>query len=55
MDYDTRLDISDRSTNSSEEVRNPLDDHDNGFTAGNDDGDVLTTIELNSLKHQYLD
>lgn len=50
VDYDTRLDISDRSTNSSEEVRNPLDDDDHNMT-----GDVLTTIELNSLKQQYLD
>lgn len=51
VDYDTRLDVSDRSTNSSE-VRNPLDDRNNTF---DEDGDVMTTIELSNLKHQYLD
>ena len=40
-DYDTKLDISDRSSNS---VNNPM---------GEDDDD-LTTIELNNLKAEYL-
>ena len=40
-DYDTKLDISDRSSSS---IGNPLAD----------DEDGLTTIELNSLKAEYL-
>lgn len=42
MDYDTKLDISDRSERS---VGNPL--------AGDDDDD-LTTVELNNLRAEYL-
>ena len=50
VDYDTRLDISDRSENS-RDVHNPMDNHGSSADA---DGDELTTIELNILKQEYL-
>ena len=49
VDYDTRLDISDRSTSS--EIRNPID---NSYSEADGD-EPMTTIELNNLKQQYLD